>query len=67
MIQEKIFWISFEGNDICIVDSCPNGPANRVVVLVHRLGRQKNSETHIATVEAITAQGIATLRFDFPS
>ena len=66
MTQEKMFLISFEGNDICVVDSCPDGPVNRVVVLAHGLGGKKNSETHIAAVEAITAQGIATLRFDFP-
>lgn len=66
MTQEQTFSLSFEGDDICVVESYPSGPVSGVVVLVHGLGGQKNSETHIMAVEAFTAQGFATFRFDFP-
>ena len=66
MTQEQRFEVSFEGDDICVVECSPRTSVSGVVVLVHGLGGNKDSETHIAATSAFAAQGLATIRFDFP-
>lgn len=60
----------FEGDDIVLVETIPDRVNNDavvgVVVLVHGLGGQKHSETHILAIQKLSNLGFATVCFDFP-
>lgn len=60
----------FEDDEIVLVETKPDGIKNNdiegVVILVHGLGGQKHSETHILARQRLSALGYATVCFDFP-
>ena len=62
----KDWTTSIEGQNISAVLTCPDGAVRAAVLLVHGLGGQKNSDTHLQAAEALKESGIASLRFDFP-
>ena len=66
MHTEDTFVSNFNGVDISCVKTTPQDCLKAVVLLVHGLGGQKNSETHTALIPLLTSNGIATFRFDFP-
>ena len=62
--------IDFEGDAIAVVETTPDGidadAIAGIVVLVHGLGGQKRSETHILAIRKFSSLGYATICFDFP-
>ena len=60
----------FESDAIAVVAAVPDGigadAVAGVVVLVHGLGGQKRSETHILASQKLSSLGYATICFDFP-
>ena len=62
--------IYFEEDEIVLVETKPDGIKDNdiagVVTLVHGLGGQKHSETHISARQKLSALGYATVCFDFP-
>lgn len=66
MTREQALTFDCDGIDIAAVERPAEGTARGVVVLVHGLGGQKNSETHLLAVEQLAGLGLASIRFDFP-
>ena len=67
---ENCHAINFEGDAIAVVATTPDGmgadAVAGVVVLVHGLGGQKHSDTHILAIKKFSNLGYATICFDFP-
>ncbi|MCY4032713.1 MAG: alpha/beta fold hydrolase [Hyphomicrobiales bacterium] len=66
MTPETAFDYFFGKDSISAVETRPEGQIIGSTLLVHGLGGNKNSETHLAAVERLSEMGVATLRFDFP-
>lgn len=67
---ETLHTVDFEGDAIAVVATMPDGigadAVAGIVVLVHGLGGQKRSETHILASQKFLSLGYATICFDFP-
>ena len=70
MSVENRHIISFEDEEIALVEVTPDGinddDVAGVVLLVHGLGGQKPSKTHILASQKFSSLGYATVCFDFP-
>ncbi len=63
---DSVFNSPFNGVNIACVQTRPQNNPSAVVLLVHGIGGQKNSDTHIDLAPKLAEIGIASLRFDFP-
>ncbi|MEL0638680.1 alpha/beta fold hydrolase [Marinomonas sp. TI.3.20] len=63
--KENSFFVECDDLNIACVEVQLEKP-KAIVLLVHGLGGQKNSETHLAFVGRLSENSISSLRFDFP-